>query len=148
MILESNANISDVIDWEKERNLPFENMTIRERVFRKLSYEYPDKSEALATLNVLESIRNKSDSVSPTKITSNDYKYDLEVLTKRKDNSEFSNRMYLAVRNYMEAMDIFDSIARRSIVVLDKDSRSFINRLAMCYKLEHFVGTMPIEIHE
>ncbi|KAK5827638.1 hypothetical protein F5H01DRAFT_375445 [Linnemannia elongata] len=148
MILESNANISDVIGWEKERNLPFENMTIRERVFRKLSYEYPDKSEALATLNVLESIRNKSDSVSPTKITSNDYKYDLEVLIKRKDNSEFSNRMYLAVRNYMEAMDIFDSIARRSIVVLDKDSRSFINRLAMCYKLEHFVGTMPIEIHE
>ncbi|KAG0077355.1 hypothetical protein BGZ90_007310, partial [Linnemannia elongata] len=91
MALESNANISDVIDWEKELNLPFENMTIRERVFRKLSYEHPDKSEVFEALNDLESIRNKSESVSPTKIT-NGYKYDLEVLAKRKDKSEFSNR--------------------------------------------------------
>lgn len=148
MALESNADISDVIDWEKELNLPFENMTIRERIFRKLSYEYPDKSEVLDTLNDLENIRNKSDRASPTKINKDGYRYDLEVLAKRKDRSEFSNRMYLAVRNYMEAMDTFHSIARRSIVVLDNDSRSFISRLAMCYKLEHFVASMPIDVHE
>ncbi|KAF9117525.1 Stress-induced-phosphoprotein 1 [Mortierella sp. GBA39] len=148
MILKSNADISDVVDWEKELNLPFENMTIRERVFRKLSYEHPDKSEVLETLNALETIRNKSDSVSPTSITTNGYKYDLEVLGKRKHKSEFSNRMYFAVLNFMEAMAIFQSIARRSIVVVDDDSRSFIGRLAMCYKLEHFVGSMPIDIRE
>ncbi|KAG9326448.1 hypothetical protein KVV02_001627 [Mortierella alpina] len=147
MTLESNANISDVIDWEQELNLPFENMTIRERIFRKLSYEHPDKSEVLERLNDLESIRNKSDRVSPTKITENGYKYDLEVLAKRKDKSEFSNRMYLAVLNFMEALDTFPTIARSSIV-LDNNSRSFIGRLAMCYKLEHFVGTMPISIRE
>ncbi|KAF9286700.1 Stress-induced-phosphoprotein 1 [Linnemannia elongata] len=147
MTLESNANISDVIDWEKELNLPFENMTIRERVFRKLSYEHPDKSEVFEALNDLESIRNKSDSVSPTKII-NGYKYDLEVLAKRKDKSEFSNRMYLAVLNFMEAMAIFHSIGRRSTVVLDNDSRLFIGRLAMCYKLEHYVGIIPIDIRE
>ncbi|KAG0310060.1 Stress-induced-phosphoprotein 1 [Dissophora globulifera] len=121
MELESNANISDVIDWEKELNLPFENLTIQ--------------------------LRNKSDSVSPAKIT-NGYKYDLEVLAKRKDKSEFSNRMYSAVLNFMEAMDTFHRIARRSTVVLDNDSRSFIGRLAMCYKLEHFVGSMQIDIRE
>ncbi|KAI1315840.1 Stress-induced-phosphoprotein 1 [Mortierella claussenii] len=148
MALESNANISNIIDWEKELNLPFENMTIRERVFRKLSYEYPDRSEVWEALNDLENIRNKSDCVSPTRIIGNGYKYDLEVLAKRKDKSEFSNRMYLAVLNYMEAMDTFHSIARRSIVVLDNNSRSFIGRLAMCYKLEHFVGSMPIDIRE
>ncbi|KAF9328543.1 Stress-induced-phosphoprotein 1 [Podila minutissima] len=147
MRLKTNADISDVIDWEKELNLPFENMTIRERIFRKLSYEHPDKSEVLETLNDMERIRNKSDSVSPTRITRNGYKYDLELLAKRKDKSEFSNRMYLAVLNYMEAMDTFLSIAGRSIV-LDNDSRSFIGRLAMCYKLEHFVGSMPIAIRE
>lgn len=148
MALESNAGISDVIDWEKELNLPFENMTIRERVFRKLSYEHPDKSNVMETLNDLENIRNKSNHMSPTKIARNGYKYDLEVLAKRKDKSEFSNRMYLAVLNFMEAMGTFHSIARRSIVVLDNDSRAFIGRLAMCYKLEHFVGSMPIDIRE
>ncbi|KAG0207098.1 Stress-induced-phosphoprotein 1 [Mortierella sp. GBA30] len=147
-ILESNADISDVIDWEKELNLPFENMTIRERVFRKHSYGHPDKSEVLETLNALESIRNKSDSASPTRITTNGYKYDLEVLRKRKDKSEFSNRMYFAVLNFMEAMVTFESIERRSIDVVDNDSRSFIGRLAMCYKLEHFVGSMPINIRD
>ncbi|KAG0043300.1 hypothetical protein BGZ83_011557 [Gryganskiella cystojenkinii] len=148
MALESNADISDVIDWEKGLNLPFENMSIRERIFRKLSYEYPDKSEVLETLNDLENIKNKSDRASPTRITKNGYKYDLEVLAERKDKSEFSNRMYFAVLNYMQAMDTFHSIARRNIVVLDNDSRSFIGRLAMCYKLEHFVGPMPIDIHK
>ncbi|KAF9098099.1 Stress-induced-phosphoprotein 1, partial [Mortierella sp. AM989] len=149
MALASNAHISGIIDWEKERNLPFENMTIQERIFRKMLYEHPDKSEALETLNNgLESIKNKSDRVSPTKINRNGYKYDLKVLAKRKDKSEFSNRMYLAVLNYMEAMNTFHSIARRSIVVPDNDSRSFISQLAMCYKLEHFVGSMPIDIRE
>ncbi|KAG0292804.1 Stress-induced-phosphoprotein 1 [Linnemannia gamsii] len=124
MVLGSNAKISDVVDWEKELNLPFENMTIRERVFRKLSYGHPDKSEVIETLNALESIRDKSDSASPTRVTSGGYKYDLDVLDKRKDKSEFSNRMYFAVRNFMEAMFIFQSIARRSIVVVDNDSRS------------------------
>ncbi|KAF9157991.1 Stress-induced-phosphoprotein 1 [Mortierella sp. AD011] len=148
MILESDANISDVIDWEKELNLQFENMTIRERIFRKLSYEHPDKSEVLETLNELEIIRNKSDYVSPTAITTKGYKYNLEVLAKRKDKSEFSNRMYLAVLNYMEAMKTFNNIARRNTVVLDNDSRSLIVKLAMCYKLEHYVGTMPVDIRE
>ncbi|KAG0257105.1 hypothetical protein BGZ95_005326 [Linnemannia exigua] len=148
MTLKTNADISDIIDWEKELNLPFENMTIRERIFRKLSYEHPDKSDVLEILNDMESIRNKSDSVSPTRITRNGYKYDLELLAKRKDKSEFSKRMYLAVLNYLEAMDTFLSIAQRSIVVLDNYSRSFIGQLAMCYKLEHFVGSMPIGIHE
>ncbi|KAF8954290.1 hypothetical protein BGZ52_000699, partial [Haplosporangium bisporale] len=123
-------------------------MTIRERILRKISYEHPDKSKVMETLNDLENIRNKSNHVSPTRIASNGYKYDLEVLAKRKDKSEFSNRMYLAVLNYMEAMGAFHSIARRSIVVLDNDSRAFIGRLAMCYKLEHFVGSMPIDIRE
>jgi len=148
MALESNADISEVIDWEKELNLPFENMTIRERILRKLSYEYPDKSAVLETLNDMENLRNKSSSVSPTRITSNGYKYDLEMLAKRKDKSEFSNRMYLAVLSYMEAKDIFHSVAQRSIVVLDNDSRSFTGPLAMCYKLQHFVGSMPIDIRE
>ncbi|KAF8977978.1 Stress-induced-phosphoprotein 1 [Entomortierella lignicola] len=148
MVLQSNAKISDVIDWEKELNLPFENMTLRERVFRKLSYKHPNSSEILETMNDLENIKNKSESVSPTNITTSSYKYDLGVLAKRKDKSEFSNRMYLAVLNYMEAMDIFYSIAPRGIVVLDDDSRSFISRLAMCYKLEHFVASMPIDIRE
>jgi len=148
MALQSNARISDIIDWEKELNLPFENMTIHERMFRKLSYEHPDKSEVWEALKALESIKNKSDSPSPTRITSNGYKYDLEVLTKRKDKSLFSNRMYFAVLRFMEAMQIFHSISRRSIVVLDNDSRSFIGRLAECYKLEHFVGTIPIDIRE
>ncbi|KAK3835551.1 MAG: hypothetical protein J3R72DRAFT_494169 [Linnemannia gamsii] len=148
MTLETNANISGVIDWEKELNLPFENMTVRERIFRKLSYEHPNKSEALEALNDFESIKNKADNASPTTITRNGYKYDLKVLAKRKDKSVFSNRMYLAVLNFMEAMDIFHSIARRSTVVLDNESRSFIGRLATCYKLEHFVGSMPIDIRE
>jgi tetratricopeptide (TPR) repeat protein len=145
MTLEANADISDVIEWEKERNLPFENMTIHERIFRKHSHKHPDQS---GVLEALESIRNKSDSISPTRLTKGGYKYDLELLAKRKDKSEFSNRMYLAVLNYMEAIHTFFSIARRSIVVLDNDSRSFIRRLAMCYKLEHFVGTMPINSRE
>ncbi|KAG0285125.1 hypothetical protein BGZ98_005647, partial [Dissophora globulifera] len=148
MQLESNAKISDVIDWEKELNLPFENMTIRERMLRKLSYEHPDKSGIVETLNDWENIKNNSAHVSPTKIHSNGYKYDLEVLAKRKDISEFSNRMYTAVLNFMEAMNAFHSISRRSTVVLDNDSRSFISQLAMCYKLEQFVGSMPTDICE
>ncbi|KAF9981247.1 hypothetical protein BGZ65_004160 [Modicella reniformis] len=148
MILQSNAHISDVIEWEKGLNLPFENMTVHERFFRKLSYEHPDKPEVLEALQGLESIRNKSDRPSPTKITTKGYKYDFEVLAKRKDTSVFSNRMYFAVLRFMEAMEIFSDIGRRSIVVLDNDSRSFINRLSECYKLEHFVGSMPVDIRE
>ncbi|GJJ78459.1 uncharacterized protein EMPS_10818 [Entomortierella parvispora] len=147
MALKSNADIAEVIDWEKELNLPFENMTIRERIFRKLSYEHPDKPDILETMNDLENLKNKSERVSPTTIT-NGYRYDLEVLAKRKDKSEFSNRMYRAVRSFMEALDIFQSFKRRAVVVLDNDSRLFISRLAMCYKLEHFVGSMPMEIRE
>ncbi|KAG0285659.1 hypothetical protein BGZ98_005423, partial [Dissophora globulifera] len=148
MELEGNADISDVIDWEKELNLPFENLTIDERIFRKRSHDYPETSEDLETLNDLENIKNKSDSASPFRITKNGYKYDLEVLAKCKDKSEFCNRMYLAVLNFMEAMEKFNSIAWRNIVVLDNDSRSFISQLAKCYKLEHFVGSMPTDILE
>ncbi|KAF9934266.1 Stress-induced-phosphoprotein 1 [Linnemannia zychae] len=148
MMLEINANFSDIINWEQELNLPFENMTMHERVLRKATYEHPDKSKILEVLDDLESIRNKSERRSPTKISSTGYKYDLEVLAKRKDKSEFSNRMYFAVLNFMEAVEIFSSISLRSTVTLDDDSRSFINRLAKCYKLEHFVGIMPIGIKE
>ncbi|KAF9574142.1 hypothetical protein BGW38_008349, partial [Lunasporangiospora selenospora] len=145
-----NASISGIIDWEKELNLPFENMTTRERVVRKHSYKHPDESEAIFEfLDDMESLRHKSEYVSPFKITNDvGYKYDLKVLANRKDTSVFSNRMYFAVLNFMGAIDAFCDIANRSIVVLDYESRTFINRLAACYKLEHFVGTIPLFIRE
>ncbi|KAG0295940.1 Stress-induced-phosphoprotein 1, partial [Dissophora globulifera] len=148
MELKSNANISEIIDWEKELNLPFENMTVCERMLRKISYEHPDKPGIVEIMNDFEKIENKSAHVSPTKINRDGYKYDLDVMAKRKDKSEFSKRMYSSVMNFMEAMYTFQKIARRSVVVLDSDSRTFIGQLAMCYKLEHYVGSMPIEIRE
>ncbi|KAF9900955.1 hypothetical protein EC991_006703 [Linnemannia zychae] len=144
MILQNNAEILDIVDWEAELNLPFENMTIPERVLRKFSYEHPDQSEYMEMLDDLESLRIKSSHPSPFKFSSS-YKYDLEVLAKRKDKSEFSKRMYFAVLNFKEAMGIFYCIPQQSTVVLDDYSRSFIGRLAMCYKLQHFVGSMPFD---
>ncbi|KAF9969408.1 hypothetical protein BGZ73_008241 [Actinomortierella ambigua] len=142
---QTNAKMVDIIEWEKEHNLPFENMTIDERLRRRMFHEHPNKSEILESLEELHSVINKSKNPSPTKLTSGN-KYDLEVLTKRKDKSVFSNRMYLAVKSFWEAMKIFYTIGQRSTVVLDDDSRLFIRRLAECYKLEHFVGTMPMDL--
>ncbi|KAG0221258.1 hypothetical protein BGW41_007026 [Actinomortierella wolfii] len=147
MLLKINSDFHRLTDWEKEHNLPIENLTIKERLLRKISHEHPDKPEILKVLKDLQGIRNRSEKPSPTNLTKG-YKYDLEVLAKRKDKSVFSNRMYFAVLRFFQAMDIFTNIEGRSTAVLDSDSRSFIRRLAECYKLEHFVGTMPMDIRE
>ncbi|KAG0221216.1 hypothetical protein BGW41_007109 [Actinomortierella wolfii] len=147
MLLKINSGLSDLVDWEKEHNLPIENLTINERLFRKISHENPNQSEMLKAMKDMESIRAKSQNPSPSKLTVG-YQYDLKLLAKRKDKSVFSNRMYVSVLRFLEAMEIFRKIAGRSTAVLDSDSRSFIRRLAECYKLEHYVGTIPIEICE
>ncbi|KAG0220609.1 hypothetical protein BGW41_007782, partial [Actinomortierella wolfii] len=149
MLLKFNTEHSDLINWEKENNLPVENLTIQERISRKLSSEYPDLSEELEVLNDLQGIYNKSAMLrKPGTKLADGYRFDLEVLAKRKYKSVFSSRMYFAVLRFRQAMETYLKIANRSIAVLDSDSRSFIGQLAECYKLEHFVGTMPIDIHE
>ncbi|KAG0315435.1 hypothetical protein BGZ99_007458 [Dissophora globulifera] len=84
----ASGNINKAEKWNekskgRELNLPFENMTIHERILRKHSFEHPDRSEVLEMLKDWDNIMNKSCSVSPTKIAENGYKYDLEVLAKR-----------------------------------------------------------------
>lgn len=148
MLQHSNAEISDVVEWEKKNNLLPENMTAEERVLRKLGYENPAASEKLTEAKkFMDEIINKTENLSFNSIVTH-YKYDFEFLEKRKNKSVYSNRLYLSVRYYVQAMDIFASISPCSVVGLNDESRSFITNLAMSYKLEEYVVSIPMDIRE
>ena len=145
------SNISNVVDWEKKNNLSSENMTVQERILRKLERENPGTSEELIKMNKFmddfRTLCNKTENPSLETISQR-YKYDLNVLEKRKNKSVYSNRLYLSVLHYARAVDIFNRISPDSFVGLNDESRSFITNLAMCYKLEGYVVAIPVDIGE
>ena len=151
--LQAELDKYGVEEWEKANNLSSDNLSVPDRIQRKVTGNNPKLNTLFENSQRLLSELNTPKTAlktTPKRVDKkNMFPYDIEELKLWSQKSVTAKTMYEAMNHFLSSFNALMKIsASKEISFFNESCQKFVVELAMCYRIEHIVASFPLEMAE